>query len=96
MRHGLVVPMVPFITHRSARDLLAAEFEGSPHKPSAELINLVGGHRALTDMRLIRNIRNEFEIYRAAVLSDSSSQSSPPVMTMSGGGEAAAIATSSP
>lgn len=74
----LVVPMVPFITHRSARDLLAAEFEGLPHKPSAELINLVGGHRALTDLRLIRNIRNEFEIYRAAVLSDSGLQGLTP------------------
>jgi hypothetical protein len=64
----MVVPMVPFITHRSARDLLAAEFENSPQRPSLEVINLVGGARALTDMRLIRNIRNEFEIYRASVL----------------------------
>jgi hypothetical protein len=66
----MVVPMVPFITHRSARDLLAAEFENSPDKPSATLINLVGSARALTDMRLIRNIRNEFEIYRTSVLSE--------------------------
>lgn len=66
----LVVPMVPFLTHRSARDLLAEEFKTSPHKPSTDVINLIGGHRALTDMRLIRNIRNEFEIYRASVLSD--------------------------
>ncbi len=66
----LVVPMVPFLTHRSARDLLAEEFETSPHKPSMDVINLIGGHRALTDMRLIRNIRNEFEIYQASVLSD--------------------------
>ncbi|MFV2011383.1 MULTISPECIES: hypothetical protein [unclassified Micromonospora] len=64
----LVVPMVPFITHRSARDLLAAEFAGSKHQPSTALVNLVGTH--LTDMRLIRNIRNEFEIYRASVLGD--------------------------
>lgn len=62
----LVIPMVPFITHRSARDLLAAEFAGSEQPPSTVLMNLVGAH--LTDMRLIRNIRNEFEIYRASVL----------------------------
>ena len=62
--------MVPFLTHRSARDLLAAELKNSPQKPSEALINLVGGARALTDMRLIRNIRNEFEIYRASVLGD--------------------------
>ncbi|MBM0258441.1 hypothetical protein JNW89_18165 [Micromonospora sp. 4G55] len=64
----LVVPMVPFITHRSARDLLAAEFAASDERPSTALVNLVGGH--LTDMRLIRNIRNEFEIYRASVLGE--------------------------
>lgn len=66
----LVVPMVPFLTHRSARDLLTEEFEASHLKPSAAALNLVGGDRALTDMRLIRNIRNEFEMYRASVLSD--------------------------
>jgi hypothetical protein len=64
----LVVPMVPFITHRSARDLLAAEFAESDERPSTALVNLVGAH--LTDMRLIRNIRNEFEIYRASVLGE--------------------------
>lgn len=64
----LVVPMVPFITHRSARDLLVAEFAGSELQPSTGLMNLVGAH--LTDMRLIRNIRNEFEIYRASVLGE--------------------------
>lgn len=65
----LVVPMVPFLTHRSARDLLTAEFAESDERPSTALVNLVGGH--LTDMRLIRNIRNEFEIYRASVLGES-------------------------
>ncbi|GAA4211362.1 hypothetical protein [Microbispora amethystogenes] len=64
----LVVPMVPFITHRSARDLLVAEFAESDERPSTALVNLVGGR--LTDMRLIRNIRNEFEIYRASVLGE--------------------------
>jgi len=64
----LVVPMVPFLTHRSARDLLTAEFAESNERPSSALVNLVGGY--LTDMRLIRNIRNEFEIYRASVLGE--------------------------
>jgi hypothetical protein len=64
----LVIPMVPFITHRSARDLLAAEFAESDERPSTALVSLVGAH--LTDMRLIRNIRNEFEIYRASVLGE--------------------------
>lgn len=64
----LVVPMVPFITHRSARDLLASEFAESEHQPSTALVNLVGAH--LTDMRLIRNIWNEFEIYQASILGE--------------------------
>jgi hypothetical protein len=62
----LVVPMVPFLTHRSARDLVAEEFAESEQRPSGALVNLVGAN--LTDMRLIRNIRNEFEIYRASIL----------------------------
>ncbi|MFW0785127.1 hypothetical protein AAFP35_11440 [Gordonia sp. CPCC 206044] len=66
----LVVPMVPFLTHRSARDLLAEEFKTSSQKPSPTVVSLVGADRALADMRLIRNIRNEFEMYRASVLSD--------------------------
>lgn len=64
----LVIPMVPFLTHRSARDLIAREFKGAAHQPSTELVNLVGGH--LTDMRLIRNIRNEFEIYQTSILGE--------------------------
>lgn len=62
----LVIPMVPFLTHRSARDLVAQEFAESAEQPDAALVNVVGAH--LTDMRLIRNIRNEFEIYRASIL----------------------------
>jgi hypothetical protein len=64
----LVVPMVPFLTHRSARDLVAEEFAGSKDQPDSALVNLVSAK--LTDMRLIRNIRNEFEIYRASILGD--------------------------
>jgi hypothetical protein len=62
----LVVPMVPFLTHRSARDLITREFEDSAHKPSSAVVNLVG--TCLTDMRLIRNIRNEFEMYSTSIL----------------------------
>lgn len=64
----LVVPMVPFLTHRSARDLVAAEFTESTVQPDSALVNLVGAN--LTDMRLIRNIRNEFEIYHASILGE--------------------------
>jgi hypothetical protein len=64
----LVIPMVPFLTHRSARDLIAQEFRDATHQPSSDLVNLIGLH--LTDMRLIRNIRNEFEIYQASILGE--------------------------
>lgn len=47
---------------------MAAEFAESDERPSTALVDLVGAY--LTDMRLIRNIRNEFEIYRASVLGE--------------------------
>jgi hypothetical protein len=58
----LVVPIVPFITHRTARDLLTdvlkpdALPEGTAVSP--ELIDLTARH--LPDMRLLKNIRNEY------------------------------------
>ncbi|WP_460660870.1 YobI family P-loop NTPase [Kribbella swartbergensis] len=62
----LVVPMVPFITYRTSRDLIAKEMADSPHVPSGEVIKLVASH--ITDMRLIRNIRNEYEVFQTKVL----------------------------
>ncbi|MHB1342762.1 MAG: YobI family P-loop NTPase [Thermoleophilia bacterium] len=59
----LVIPVVPFITHRSARDLMVREMAGLP--VSAKLIDLAARH--LVDMRLIRNVRNEFLIFRQKV-----------------------------
>lgn len=52
-----------------------AEFADSDERPSPALVNLVGGR--LTDMRLIRNIRNEFEIYRTSVWEREASRASP-------------------
>jgi len=62
----LVIPVVPFITHRSARDLMDAVMKESGSNISCELIDLVA--RYFVDMRLIRNIRNEFVIFRQKVL----------------------------
>lgn len=63
----LVVPVVPFITHRSARDLLV-ETMGTEleHEVSDDLIDLAA--RYVADMRLIKNIRNEYAIFKRLVL----------------------------
>ncbi|SMY04587.1 MULTISPECIES: hypothetical protein [Brevibacterium] len=63
----VVIPVVPFVTHRSARDLLddtiGDELKGGI---SNDLIDLAGKHVA--DMRLIKNIRNEYAIFKRRVL----------------------------
>lgn len=58
----LVIPVVPFITHRNARDLLTRELAGNDYNVSKDLVDLAASHVA--DMRLLHNVRNEFEIYR--------------------------------
>jgi hypothetical protein len=62
----LVIPVVPFITHRSARDLMTRMLEESRLPISRELVDLVARHVA--DMRLITNIRNEFVVFREKLL----------------------------
>lgn len=62
----LIVPMVPFITHRTSRNLVAAEFRDVTNPPSADVVRLVAGH--ITDMRLIKNIRNEYQVFSQRVL----------------------------
>lgn len=62
----LVVPMVPFISHRTSRDLLRGEFKDVAPAPSEKVMDLVASY--LTDMRLIKNIRNEYLVYARQVL----------------------------
>jgi hypothetical protein len=57
----IVIPLVPFITHNNARDLLEGLLESEPETVSAELIDLVA--RRLPDMRLLTNIRNEYSVF---------------------------------
>lgn len=66
----LVVPMVPFISHRTSRDHIRQELDKIVFKqrPSNEVVNIVGAH--LTDMRLIKNICNEYEVFRRRILTD--------------------------
>lgn len=63
----LVVPVVPFVTHRSARDLLVQTLGADlQHGVSDELIDLVAKYVA--DMRLIKNIRNEYAIFKRQII----------------------------
>lgn len=60
----LVIPVVPFISHRNARDLLAGALT-KLHLPdnlvTRPLLDLVARHT--TDMRLLINICNEFAVF---------------------------------
>ncbi|MGC3995157.1 MAG: hypothetical protein QM779_13760 [Propionicimonas sp.] len=60
----LVIPVVPFITHKNARDLMTRAMDGTG--VSADLIDLAAGH--IADMRLIWNLRNEYDIFSHRLL----------------------------
>lgn len=61
----LVVPVVPFITHKNARDLMTEAMRGTG--VTSGLIDLAAGHVA--DMRLIWNLRNEYDVFSRRLLS---------------------------
>lgn len=61
----LVIPVVPFITHRSSRDLMSQILNESD-KISQKLVNLAAKH--IVDMRLMRNIHNEFTVFKRQLL----------------------------
>lgn len=62
----LVVPIVPFLSHRTARDQLRNVFTSLPSAPAGAVMDLVAHH--LTDMRLIKNIRNEYQVFADRIL----------------------------
>jgi hypothetical protein len=62
----LVIPMVPFVSNRNARDLMLEEATGRDIEISPELIDLAARHVA--DMRLIRNILNEFALFHKVLI----------------------------
>ncbi|MBT2518066.1 hypothetical protein J7E29_11520 [Streptomyces sp. ISL-90] len=68
----LVIPVVPFITHRSARNLTAQVLRGIEHEVSDDLIDLAG--RFVPDMRLLKNVRNEFVVFRDRIFSGEGEQ----------------------
>ena len=62
----LIVPVVPFITHKNARDLMWGLLTERKHSISKDLVDLVARHVA--DMRLIHNIVNEYEVFKRRLL----------------------------
>jgi hypothetical protein len=62
----LVVPIVPFLSHRTARDKLRKVFSDLPSAPSKAVMDVVAPY--LTDMRLIKNIRNEYAVFAGRIL----------------------------
>ncbi|MER6971109.1 hypothetical protein ABT304_08655 [Nocardioides sp. NPDC000445] len=63
----LVIPVVPFITPRSSRDLLKGLLKKtSAPNVSETLVSLVA--RRLPDMRLLKNICNEYEVFADRLL----------------------------
>lgn len=63
----IVIPMVPFISHRNAQDLLS-DLLAEAHITEVErnLVDLVAQHA--TDMRLLRNMRNEYLVFAERLL----------------------------
>lgn len=63
----LVIPVVPFITHRSARNLALQLLGQVEHTVAPELLDLAAQY--VPDMRLLKNVRNEFIVFRERIFS---------------------------
>ncbi|PSD18723.1 hypothetical protein C7E19_02140 [Stenotrophomonas maltophilia] len=63
----LVIPVVPFITHHNAKNVAIRLFGSNDFEISPELIDLVS--RYVPDMRLLKNVRNEFILFRERIRS---------------------------
>lgn len=64
----IVIPVVPFLTHRSARDVLTSVLGAAGVRVSKALTDVAARHVA--DMRLIKNVRNEFLVFQDRLSSD--------------------------
>ncbi|WIE61428.1 hypothetical protein DEI97_017045 [Curtobacterium sp. MCLR17_032] len=62
----LIIPIVPFITHKNAREVMHGVLEERGHKIDRKLIDLAARH--LPDMRTIHNVVNEYEVYRRKLI----------------------------
>ncbi len=62
----LVIPVVPFITHASARDLASQILKGVEHNVNVKLLDIAAQH--VPDMRLLKNVCNEFIVFRNRII----------------------------
>lgn len=60
----LIIPMVPFVTYKNSRDVMAGMFVES-FGVTREAVGIVS--RYITDMRFINNVNNEFQIFRKVI-----------------------------
>lgn len=63
----LVIPVVPFITHRSARNLAVKLLGEIEHQVDPQLLDLATQY--VPDMRLLKNVCNEFIVFRDRIFS---------------------------
>ena len=63
----IVIPVVPFITHRSAKNLAHRLLKDINHRIEPELLDLAS--RYVPDMRLLKNARNEFIVFKDRIFS---------------------------
>lgn len=71
----VIIPVVPFVTHRSARDLMRQELEGVEPEVSDELIDRLAKH--VPDFRLLRSVCNEYAMYTRFILHDNNLKLKP-------------------
>lgn len=57
----LIVPIVPVVDSKSSENVLDGLLEGNKYKPDANVINKISLY--IDDMRVLRNIINEFIVY---------------------------------
>ncbi|MHA7199015.1 YobI family P-loop NTPase [Arthrobacter alkaliphilus] len=69
----VVIPLVPFITHHNARDLMSKTMGDRVARP---LVDVAARHVA--DMRLILSISNEFDIFKRRLLDEVEDQKKMP------------------
>jgi len=62
----LVIPVVPFITHKNARDLLNGLLADHRLEIPKELIDIAARH--IADMRLLHNVVNEYKVFKHQLL----------------------------
>jgi len=68
----LVIPVVPFITHHNAKNVVSGLMSGHDFSVSSDLIDLVSRH--IPDMRFLKNARNEFLVFRNRIRSGAGSE----------------------